>query len=136
MTDFNPPSCFTQKTVKARKRHFCVECQTIIHPGEHHEVYSGIWDGTPDRHRTCLACVELRDLSEEWGFGELATTLGEWEGYHGPPPSDLRPKIKAFWHRYNIRSQCCSCSVRVWGKTTFHYRCDSCGEPCDVEVQP
>jgi len=54
------PACSHKRDVRARKQHDCCECDVPIKPGDVHEVVSGIWDGRPDRYRTCLGCVALR----------------------------------------------------------------------------
>lgn len=54
------PTCFTSARPRARKRHRCCECCGVIEPGEVYEQDSGIWDGEPERFRTCLPCAELR----------------------------------------------------------------------------
>lgn len=33
---------------------------------------------------------------------------------------------------HSERSYCCSAKVKVVGKTTLHYECLKCGNPCDV----
>ena len=63
--DADSPSCFRQVTRTARKAHRCVECRNTIQPGERYEYTSGIWDGMPDDHKTCLACVFLRETHIE-----------------------------------------------------------------------
>lgn len=91
------PSAMTERTVKARKPHRCCECRCAIVIGEMHEVVSGIWDGEPERFRTCLPCVEWRnaylrfqhDLGDDYDdmvgapFGCLAEALREFPSWVG-----------------------------------------------------
>lgn len=58
----NLPSFVSIKIVVARKPHWCVECRRErIRPGDRYERASGIWDGAPDRYKTCMRCVNTRD---------------------------------------------------------------------------
>lgn len=74
--DGDGPSCSTISTRKARKEHRCCECSETILPGQQYEHISGIWDGHPSDHKTCLSCAEIRDhFACEDGF-EIGTL---WE---------------------------------------------------------
>lgn len=83
----DPPSCFSKKTRRAKKEHWCCECRRLIKPGEHYEYASGVWDGNPDSFKTCERCVRLRDVhvaaeSAVGGdclpvFGDLLQQIGE-----------------------------------------------------------
>ena len=78
------PSCSTNSTPRAQKRHRCCECRGWIEPGETYALCSGIWDGEPDRFKTCLDCDALRaavdegiDMEERTAFGMLYQTISE-----------------------------------------------------------
>jgi hypothetical protein len=58
--DGTPPECMYQRQRKARKDHACCECSRTIKAGSTYEFTSGIWDGEPSSHKTCLRCVGLR----------------------------------------------------------------------------
>jgi hypothetical protein len=59
------PSCFTQKTVRARKAHTCAECGTAIRPGDAYQRITGIWDGSPGRYARHPECVAFHDAFEK-----------------------------------------------------------------------
>lgn len=68
------PEAFRAVMRKARKPHKCYECGRAIEPGERYEVASGIWDGRPDRFKTCPDCLSVRQVFfETWMYG------GTWE---------------------------------------------------------
>jgi hypothetical protein len=79
------PSCVTYAKPKARKRHKCCECGGLILEGETYVRVSGIWDGEPERFKTCIECEALRneadknslDPDEMTPFGYLSETLSE-----------------------------------------------------------
>lgn len=77
------PSCCVVKVRKARKSHTCEECGDTIKPGQCYEYSSGIWDGEPNDHKTCLTCVAIRDRYCPGGYyyGELATQIEECLGF-------------------------------------------------------
>lgn len=60
--DYDPPTMYVRKTVKARKPHRCCECGRAIEPGEQYQRVVGVWDGTFDKHTTCGQCVSAADL--------------------------------------------------------------------------
>ena len=35
---------------------------------------------------------------------------------------------------YKVKSTCCGDSVSIIGQVTMFYRCDGCGEPCDIVI--
>lgn len=55
------PECFTDSIRKARKEHKCCECGDAIKRGDKYEETTGIWDGKPNRYRTCLDCLSVRN---------------------------------------------------------------------------
>lgn len=56
------PSCFRTVIRTARKDHVCCECRKQIHKHHLYEYSSGIWSGKPDHFKTCMLCVQVRDL--------------------------------------------------------------------------
>lgn len=58
------PSFFTSTERKARKPHKCVECVSVISPGERYIEERGCWDGRINVHHTCMSCKEIRDMWE------------------------------------------------------------------------
>lgn len=59
--DYELPSAYDARVVKARKSHACEECGRVIEAGEQYERASGIWDGDPPQtFKTCRHCLELR----------------------------------------------------------------------------
>jgi hypothetical protein len=77
--DYDGPSCQTKTLRKAAKPHRCVECDKEIAKGETYEETTGVWDGTPDRFRTCVSCQYLRDTycANGFIFGDLYEQLEE-----------------------------------------------------------
>lgn len=67
-----------QKTVKARKTHWCGECLKLINPGDEYEIYVGAMDGSIFREKTCLVCVELRGhFCCGWQFGVVLSDIDD-----------------------------------------------------------
>ena len=79
MSDYDAPSAFWVISPRARKTHRCCECYTDIKPGETYEKVAGVWGGEFDHHKTCEACVRLREwLIEQncdWFFGGVYECL-------------------------------------------------------------
>lgn len=77
------PAVSSSGFVMARKEHKCCECGGVIPSGEKYEVYSGCWDGSWGRYKTCFFCVTIRDLYCPGGyvFGELVETIRECLGF-------------------------------------------------------
>lgn len=76
--DHDGPVAFTEETVTARKEHKCYECRGVIPKGERYLKESGIWDGRPDRYKTCLLCAEIRThfaCQDGWLYGQLWSDL-------------------------------------------------------------
>jgi len=82
--DYDPPRCYLETVRTARKDHSCCECGKQIKTGEKYEEVTGIWDGHPDRHRTCIICVRIRShyCPNGFLFGELRETLFECLGFN------------------------------------------------------
>ena len=68
-----------QKTLTARKEHKCDECREVILPGEKYEVQKETYDGVFSTHKTCLACVEVRNayMSTGYFYGQIWSDLRE-----------------------------------------------------------
>jgi len=78
--DGDPPEFYDVNIVKGRKPHQCCECLAVILPGEFQQVASGKWEGDFAVFRTCMKCVELRELLvarglECWAHGYLLEDL-------------------------------------------------------------
>lgn len=77
--DGDGPQCWSTVYPRARKAHECGECTHGIKPGSKYEKTTGIWDGSPDTHKTCLPCVEIRDhfACDGWIYGEVWNDIEE-----------------------------------------------------------
>jgi len=79
VSDYDPPSAFWVSNPRARKKHRCGECYTDILSGETYEKVAGVWSGEFDHHKTCVACVRLREwlITEDcdWFFGGIYECL-------------------------------------------------------------
>lgn len=73
--DAENTEAYVSYTRKARKSHRCYECGRPIAKGERYEEVTGVWDGTPNRFRTCADCLSVRDalFCRSWCHG------GVWE---------------------------------------------------------
>lgn len=74
-----PPKAFRQDNRKARKKHKCCECFSIINVGEVYEYSSGVWD-YPASFKTCMSCVDVRRTADDIYdctpcFGELREVI-------------------------------------------------------------
>lgn len=78
-SDFEEPSCHTTTMRKAAKEHLCCECRKPIAKGDIYEEVTGVWDGRPDRFRTCGSCKFIRDTYCSRGFvyGQLFAQIEE-----------------------------------------------------------
>jgi hypothetical protein len=73
--------CDVRKRVAA-KVHKCAECSEVIMKGVSYEETAAMWhdDNKPQRFRTCMLCVEIRDhfaCGRGWIFGEVWEQLTE-----------------------------------------------------------
>ena len=59
--DWEQPDFYRTKQTRARKAHFCYECDRKIAPGEHYEYNIGKWEGSIETSKTCFHCLALRD---------------------------------------------------------------------------
>ncbi len=82
------PSFFSKEVRTARKKHKCHECDKTINPGEKYECVSGFWYGHPDRFKTCMDCVSLRDIffTHGWVFTQI------WEDFRETFRGDTIPE--------------------------------------------
>lgn len=60
--DYDAPSVYNSRTVRARKQYRCEECSVAINPGDVHEYAFGVSDGWPYTARTCIHCVGVRQF--------------------------------------------------------------------------
>lgn len=69
--DVEQPDVFHAKNRTARKEHKCGECRAMIGRGEKYEHAWGVWCGKPGKHKTCMACVAMREAVErhEYAMG-------------------------------------------------------------------
>ena len=112
--DFEGPSCYAQTFRKARKTHRCYECHSEIRRGDRYEEVTGVWDGRPDRFRTCLDCVSVRDAFFCDGF-EYG---GVWEYLHEhlrncahTTPTEALARLTPY-----AREEVCSFIEKQWAK--------------------
>jgi len=73
------PSFYTEKVVKARKMHKCVECHRGIKPGERYESAAGCWDDGFHVMKTCADCLSVRNamFCSGWMYGEIWNEVRE-----------------------------------------------------------
>lgn len=68
--------CRTEKR-KARKEHKCGECKGKILKGEEYEYVAGMWERCFSTHKTCSACLEIRNVfMKSYYYGTI------WEELH------------------------------------------------------
>ena len=60
--DYDEPSFYNSKDVRAQKEHKCVECGGTINIGEKYEYVVGAWVGELRVYKTCSDCLGLRDI--------------------------------------------------------------------------
>lgn len=85
--DYDAPSCCTTTMRRAAKVHKCCECHKAIAVGDEYEEVTGVWDGRPDRFRTCLSCRYIRDTycHDGWIYGCLFEQIEECVRHHFVP---------------------------------------------------
>ena len=75
--DYDPPSVFSSKMVKARKQHRCDECRRRISAGERYSYVFGVWDGYANSFHICANCEEIRSFVSInipcfcWAYGNM-----------------------------------------------------------------
>lgn len=75
---------FTQRQVKARKRHKCCECREPIEVGQPYECCAVKCDGEWHTFQTCLLCAEIRDHFSCDGSWVFETTWDDLRDYAFP----------------------------------------------------
>ena len=55
------PEAFKSVDPVAHKEHTCCECKRTILIGEKYRKESGIWEGRPNRYKTCPDCLSVRN---------------------------------------------------------------------------
>lgn len=60
--DYEPMDGYSSKVFKARKPAKCCECNVVIAVGQQYESAGGWMDRNRYTYRTCLLCVEIRDV--------------------------------------------------------------------------
>lgn len=92
--DYDAPEFYSEKIVKGRKPHQCLECGNKILPGAQYQKARGKWDGDFNEYHTCMDCVNIRDAFRcggGWMFGQLWESLHE---YRNDVNLDCVKKIK------------------------------------------
>jgi hypothetical protein len=71
--DGDLPEFHSERILKARKPHRCIECGETIAPGERYQRDILKHDGAISSFKTCLACTEIREAfcCEGWIYGQL-----------------------------------------------------------------
>ena len=98
--DFELPEVYEQSFPRARVPHDCCECSRRIKSGNNYQLVKGLWDGRWEVFKTCLRCLELRNLievrcGEPIAFTTLKNCLYQ-EFYNG----GLRRELRAY-REYN-----------------------------------
>lgn len=95
------PSCYTELTPRARKRHQCCECRGWIEIGENYQRITGVWEGQPNSYKTCRQCAALRERIQKLtkccvGLGMMREDLRDLDEYEGNTE-----KQKEIWAEHN-----------------------------------
>lgn len=80
--DGNGPKAKSSQWQRANKEHECFACEETIRPGDLYHVYSGIWDGAPDRFKHCARCWKIVEALWKDGaqYVDFSLSCGEtWE---------------------------------------------------------
>ncbi len=82
MCDFDPPTIYEAKTVKARKAHKCCECRKPIEKGQMYIRHKGLWEGRFDEYKWCMICDGLQKKYKVtcFCFGQLHEAIQEEHG--------------------------------------------------------
>jgi len=56
--DYDQPEFYTEEMPRARIPY---KCGDVIPAGDHYERVTGLWDGSFDTHKTCSACVAIKE---------------------------------------------------------------------------
>ena len=62
--DFESPTLYRARVVRARKAHRCQECCRAICKGDQYEQHTGMFDGIFYSGKTCQRCLDLRQYIE------------------------------------------------------------------------
>ena len=67
------PALFREYKRRARKNHKCDECDVVIHAAEIYEDVVMLCDGEWTQHKTCPACLEVRNaiFCNSWLYGAV-----------------------------------------------------------------
>lgn len=73
VSDYDPPTVYVSRDVRARKEYTCDECHEPILPKQEYEHTRGMWDGVWETYRTCIPCTLIRRDFFSCGFvhGEM-----------------------------------------------------------------
>ena len=80
----------------AHKHHMCDECGATIPTGERYEYATMLYDGAWTSYKTCVACLEMRDLVESasrcfcWHHCALHHDIRQWCEDEGPDYPGIR----------------------------------------------
>lgn len=88
--DYDRPSVYSSKIVRAKKEYQCCECFKPIRVGERHEYAFGVHDGDTYQPRTCLGCVNIRQ------FVSINIPCFCWA--HGNLIEDAKNIVEAAYH--------------------------------------
>lgn len=85
--DGDIPSVYNKVDRTARKKYQCVECRTMINPGDRYRYLFGVWNGDAKVYRTCERCADLQDnlTAIDWCIehGELKENYQQYLDYSG-----------------------------------------------------
>lgn len=91
------------ETRKARRPHTCCECHGSITPGQQYEHTTGGYYGDISRYKTCMMCVEIRNVfacGKSWLYECLWEDMKEYAFDRLTTASEcftkLSPAAKAF----------------------------------------
>lgn len=110
--DYDPPSVYRPKIVRARKLHRCYECGGIITPGERYEALFAIWDGSASSVHTCERCVDLRTWVKNntpcfcWMHGDMDEQMRDAvQGARERAPDEARGLWFGLLRRFVLRDK-------------------------------
>lgn len=92
------------RTVTAKKVHYCEECWKAILPGERYHRYAGTWEGRFFTNKACLHCAAARKILQdvcdgynETYYGGLGEALSDCWADHGIETARLFVGFNAQW---------------------------------------
>lgn len=97
--DYDPPTFYESRTVRARKPHRCCECLRTIEKGESHEYAKGLWHGRFKNFRTCQTCLAIVKAAEVscYCFGLLMDEIDPRDYEHLPCVAEFFERRRANW---------------------------------------